>query len=58
VVERLNPHRRLRRECGTLKIKSVGSGGVEGSASGASYKLGGGKAYLVASGSILEMVSA
>jgi hypothetical protein len=32
VAERLNPHPRLRRECGTLKIKGVGSGDSEGSA--------------------------
>ena len=27
---RLNPHPRLRRECGTLKIKGVGSGDLKG----------------------------
>jgi hypothetical protein len=31
-VERLNPHARLRRECGTRKIKGIGSGAVKGSA--------------------------
>jgi hypothetical protein len=33
-VERLNPHPSKSEECGTRKIKEVGSGGVEGLATG------------------------